>query len=75
MKESWGTNIFGTVISLVVFTNLNIVGEKMKAKQKQVVERARVNRAFSRFMGLGKKLLQRTRPPCPLEQSQFSPET
>lgn len=65
MKESWGTNIFGTVISLVVFTNLNIVGEKMKAKQKQVVEKVRVNRAFSRFMGLGKKLLQRTRPLCP----------
>lgn len=63
MKESWGTNIFGTFISLVVFTNLNIVGEKMKAKQKQVVEKARVNRAFSRFMGLGKKTFTKDKTP------------
>lgn len=38
----------GTTISLAAFPNLNIVDERMKAKQRQVTERVRVSRAFSR---------------------------
>lgn len=65
MKESLGHKHFGTIISLVLFTNLNIVDEKMKAKQTQVVEKVRVNRAFSRFMELGKKNFYKGQDPPP----------
>lgn len=65
-------NIFGTTISLAAFPNLNIVDEKVKAKQRQGAERVRVSRAFSSVMGLGET---KDKNPPPHEQSQFSPET